>query len=106
METQETKKSKPQQILNITDEDKATVKELKESLKLTDKELVSVLLALLELTTAEQVAEVIDKVVVDKQRAKIEAKIAKLKADLEAEQAKITAPVVVEEVVEEVLAGE
>lgn len=98
METQETKKnSKPQQILNITDEDKAKVKELKENLKLTDKELVSVLLALLELTTAEQVAEVIDKVVVDKQRAKIEAKIAKLRADLEAEQAKINPPVVVEE---------
>lgn len=71
--------------INVTDGDKVKVNELKAKLNLTDKELVSVLLEVVGMTDETVVKSVIETVVVNKQKAKILARIAKLQEQIAAE---------------------
>lgn len=89
-ETENTGAKKAKQIvINVTEESKAKITELKAEYNVTDKEFVAVALELLGNIDAETIKATVTKVTVDKQKAKIEAKIAKIKAELEAAKAEL-----------------
>ena len=79
----ESKKAK-QVTVNVSDVDKVALNVLKEELKLTDKEMVSVLLAVVNGTDKDVVNGIVASVVSEKQQAKIVARIAKLEAAMKA----------------------
>ena len=88
-----------QVVINVSDADKATITELKKTLNVTDKEFISALLLVLAGTDEAVVKTAVESVTVEKQKAKIIARIAKLEAEVakaKAEQGEVeteTAPV-------------
>lgn len=82
------KKAK-QIVINVSEESKAKIAELKTEYNVTDKEFVEVVLELLNNTDVDTIKGIVTQVTVDKQKAKIEAKIAKIKAKLEAAKAEL-----------------
>lgn len=95
METQQTEavvKKQKQATVNVSDADKVKVNELKEELKLTDKELVSVLLEVVGQADKAVVAELVEKVQKEKAIAAVKARLDKVlaqKAELDAELEKV-----------------
>lgn len=95
METQQTEtvvKKQKQATVNVSDADKVRVNELKEELKLTDKELVSVLLEVVGQSDKAVVAELVEKVQKEKAIAAVKARLDKVlaqKAELDAELEKV-----------------
>jgi len=76
-------KNKTKQIVvNVSDEAKTKVNELKEKLNVTDKEFIDAVLVVLANTSDEVIKAAVETVTVEKQKAKILAKIAKIEASL------------------------
>jgi len=69
-------------VVNVTEGAKAKINELKETLKVSDKEFVDAVLVVLANTSDEVIKSAVETVTVEKQKAKIAAKIAKLEAAL------------------------
>ncbi len=76
------KKTK-QNIVNVSDESKAKITELKKTLNVTDKEFIAALLVVLEGTDAEVIKSAVESVTIEKQKAKISARLAKIKDQLD-----------------------
>jgi ketopantoate hydroxymethyltransferase len=96
------KKTK-QVVINVSDADKATITELKKTLNVTDKEFISALLVVLAATDEAVVKSAVETVTIEKQKAKITARIAKLEAEIAKAKGEAEAPtneIIVEEVVE------
>jgi hypothetical protein len=95
-------KNKTKQIVvNVSDEAKAKVNELKETLKVTDKEFIDAVLVILKGTSDEVIKAAVDTVTIEKQKAKIAAKIAKIEAQLAEAKAEV-----LQETTEEVVYSE
>lgn len=78
-------KNKTKQIVvNVSNEAKTKVNELKEKLNVTDKEFIDAALVVLANTSDDVIKAAVETVTIEKQRAKILAKIAKVTA-IEAE---------------------
>ena len=69
-------------VVNVTEGAKAKINELKETLKVSDKEFVDAVLVVLANTSDEVIKSAVETVTVEKQKAKIAARIAKLEAAL------------------------
>ena len=105
-------KTVKQIMVNVSDESKDRINELKEQLELTDKEIISVLLSIFDATKTDDVQTIVEKLVINKQKAKIEARLATIQRKLEKVQGELNeVPAteessVVEEEVEEEIEGE
>ena len=76
-------KNKTKQIVvNVSDEAKTKVNELKEKLNVTDKEFIDAVLVVLANTSDDVIKAAVETVTVEKQKAKILARIAKIEASL------------------------
>jgi hypothetical protein len=84
------KTKQKQVVVNVSDEAKAKVNELKEKLNVTDKEFIDAVLVVLANTADDVVKAAVDTVTVEKQKAKILARIAKIEAKLTEAQAELT----------------
>lgn len=93
-----------QVVINVSDADKATITELKKTLNVTDKEFISALLVVLAGTDEATVKSAVETVTIEKQKAKITARIAKLEAEIA--KAKAEGVEVVAEVATEAPANE
>lgn len=78
-----TKNKTKQIVVNVSEESKAKITELKEQLKITDKEFIAVALAIFDDIKPEAIQAAVDKVTFAKQRAKFETKLARITAHLE-----------------------
>jgi DNA-binding MarR family transcriptional regulator len=78
-----------QVVVNVTDESKAKIAELKAKYNVSDKEFVAAALVVLEQTAEETLAEAVNTVTVEKQKAKIAAKIAKIEKQLAEAKAEV-----------------
>jgi hypothetical protein len=76
------KTKQKQVVINVSDEAKVKVNELKETLNVTDKEFVDAVLVVLANTADDVIKAAVETVTVEKQKAKILAKIAKIEAQL------------------------
>lgn len=70
-------------VVNVSDESKAQINTLKEQFELTDKEFITILLEIFENTDEDIIQNTVEKFVVEKQTAKIEARIALLQGKIE-----------------------
>lgn len=70
-------------VVNVSEESKAQITALKETLKVSDKEFIAITLALLNDIKPEVIQAAVEKVTFEKQRAKVEAKLARVTAQLE-----------------------
>lgn len=76
--------NKTKQIMvNVSDESKTRINELKEQLELTDKEFITVALEIFSAAKSEDIQAVVEKFSIEKQKAKIEARLAKITSQLE-----------------------
>jgi hypothetical protein len=76
-------KNKTKQIVvNVSDEAKTKVNELKEKLNVTDKEFVDAILVVLANTSDDVIKAAVETVTIEKQKSKILARIAKIEASL------------------------
>lgn len=80
-----------QVVVNVSDEAKAKVNELKAQLNVTDKEFIDAVLVVLANTDEAVVKSAIETVTVEKQKAKIAARIAKIEAQLAEAKAELPA---------------
>jgi nucleotide-binding universal stress UspA family protein len=77
-------KTKTKQIVvNVSEESKTAITALKEQLKVSDKEFIAVALAILANTKPEVIQAAVEDVTFEKQRAKMESKLARITAQLE-----------------------
>lgn len=90
-------KAKKQIVVNVSEESKTKITELKDKLELTDKELVEVFLLLMDKTTDEVVSATIGEVTLEKKKAKIQAKIARIEAQLQKARGVLVTPTIEEE---------
>ena len=88
MET-ETKKKVKQIVVNVTAEAKAKITSLKETLNVSDKEFVDAVLVVIGNTDEATLKAAVESVTIEKQKAKIAAKIAKIEAKLAEAQAEL-----------------
>ena len=84
------KTKQKQVVVNVSDEAKAKVNELKEKLNVTDKEFIDAVLVVLANTAEDVIKAAVETVTVEKQKAKILARIAKIEAKLSEAQAELT----------------
>ena len=78
----ETKKKQKQIVINVSEESKTKITSLKETLNVSDKEFIAAVLVVLENTAEDVIKAAVESVTVEKQKAKIAAKIAKIEAQL------------------------
>lgn len=98
-----------QVVVNVSDESKAQITELKTKLNVTDKEFISALLVVLAATDEATVKSAVETVTIEKQKAKITARIAKLEAEIAKAKGEAEAPtneIIVEDEVIEPVADE
>ncbi len=93
-----------QVVVNVSDESKAQITELKAKLNVTDKEFISALLIVLGGTDEAVVKSAVETVTIEKQKAKIEARIVKLEAEIAKAKASGVEVAAVEPVADEVAA--
>lgn len=70
-------------VVNVSEESKTQINALKEQLKLSDKEFIAVALSLLSDLKPEVIENAVEKVTIEKQRAKLQAKLARITAQLD-----------------------
>jgi hypothetical protein len=87
----ETKQKTKQIVVNVSDESKATITTLKEKFNVSDKEFIAAALIILGNTSDDDITSAVTTVTIEKQKAKIAAKIAKIEAQLVAAKAEATA---------------
>jgi len=80
-----------QVVVNVSDEAKAKVNELKEKFNVTDKEFVDAVLVVLANTADDTIKSAVETVTIEKQKAKILARIAKIEASLAEAKAEVPA---------------
>ena len=78
-----------QVVINVSDESKAKITELKKTLKVSDKEFIAAVLVVLGQTAESVITAAVEQVTVEKAKARIEARIAKIQAQLEAAKAEV-----------------
>lgn len=78
-----------QVVINVSDEAKVKVNELKETLNVTDKEFVDAVLVVLANTADDVIKAAVETVTIEKQKAKIMARIAKIEAKLAEAKAEV-----------------
>ena len=86
----ETKKQK-QAVVNVTEESKTKIAEYKTRYNLSDKEFISTILTVVEDIEPEALGKAVEKVMIEKQAAKLRAKIARIEAELAAAVEEATA---------------
>jgi hypothetical protein len=85
------KTKQKQVVVNVSDEAKTKVNELKEKFNVTDKEFVDAVLVVLANTADDTIKAAVETVTIEKQKAKIAAKIAKIEAQLAEAKAEVPA---------------
>ena len=87
----ETKQSKKQIVVNVSDESKAEITSLKEKYNVSDKEFIAAVLVVIKNTTEDDIKAAVETVTIEKQKAKIQAKIDKIEAKLAEAKAEVPA---------------
>lgn len=99
-------KTKPvkQIMVNVSDEQKTKINGLKEEMELSDKEFMSVVLEVFDAAKDEDIKTIVEKLVINKQKAKIESRLATIQRKLEKVKDELSevATETTEEVVEEI----
>ena len=83
-------KTTKQIVVNVSDESKATITSLKEKFNVSDKEFIAAALIVLGNTSDEDFTKAVTTVTIEKQKAKLAAKIAKIEAKLAEAKAEVT----------------
>lgn len=84
-------KTKQKQIVvNVSEESKALITTLKEEFNVTDKEFIAAALIILGDTSDDDITKAVTTVTIEKQKAKLAAKIAKIEAQLADAKAEAT----------------
>lgn len=83
------KETTKQIMVNVSDEAKATINELKETLELTDKEFITIALQVFAAAKDEDIQTLVKKLTIEKQTSKIEAKLARIQTKLEKVQGEL-----------------
>ena len=84
--------NKTKQIMvNVSEESKARINELKEQLELTDKEFIAIALQLFDSTSTDDIQAIVEKFIIERQKAKIEARLAKITTQLEKAKGELAA---------------
>ena len=84
-----TTKTVKQIVVNVSEESKTKINSLKEQFELSDKEFMTIMLELFEGMDEEIIQSTIEKFTIEKQKAKIEARIALLQGKIEKAQGEI-----------------
>ena len=82
-----TEKKQKQIVVNVSETAKTNINTLKEQFKASDKEFIDAVLVVINSTPADVIQAAVEKVTVEKQVAKVKARIAKLTEKIAEEQA-------------------
>lgn len=70
-------------VVNVSEDQKTKINGLKEEMELSDKEFMSVILEVFDAAKDEDIKTIVEKLVINKQKAKIEARLATIQNKLE-----------------------